>query len=193
MTEYSLAPGFVRLRYTGSSIEHIQTLPVNVNGLPTISEDPTFNLKGLGTKLMSEAVDEYVDVLKGMFSNTVTINDAEFWYQPEPEDDPYWIFTHPVGVTGTAATASVPERQSVISYRSGLGHNAFHYEMEVTGDIPGSQRQNFPTTKTYVNALNTYLVGSTSFITARDGGFLIVPIWWTTKNNDALRKKILNL
>jgi len=128
-----------------------------------------------------------------MFGAAVTIVDAEFWYQPTPEDDPYWVYTYPVGEVGSSASASVPERQSVISYRTGEGGIAFHYLMEIRGDVPGSQRQNFPTGNTPVNDLNSFLVGTNSFQVGRDGGFFITPVWWTTKNNDAIRKRVLNL
>lgn len=190
---HSLSPGFVKIRYTGSSLTHIQTLAVTPIGTPVIGTDPTFAQKGGANALMSVCIDAYIAVAKALHSAAVTFVDAEFWYQATPEDNPYWVFTHPIGVVGTHGTASVPERQSVISYRTGEGNNAFIYSMEVTGDIAGSQRQNFPTNKTYVNALNTYLVGSTSFVCARDGAFLITPVWWTTKNNDAIRKAILHL
>lgn len=193
MTHNSLSPGFVRLRYLGSSLTHIQTIPVIPVGVPVIGDEPDFATKSTVNKTMSECIDAYVNVFKAVMGPTVTIVDAEFWYQATPEDDPYWVFTYPIGVVGTSGTASVPERQSVISYRTGQGGLAFHYMMEVNGSIAGSQRQNFPTNSTAVNAVNAFLVGTDSFFVGRDGAFFITPVWWTTKNNDAIRKKVLNL
>lgn len=193
MTHNALSPGFIRLRYTGFSLTHWQTIPVDPGGAIIVGQEPTIATNSAGNLDMGTVIDEYVEVIKVLFGNTVTFVDAEYWSQPLPDDDPIWVYTHPVGVVGTNATASAPERQHVISYRTTLGGMAFHYLMEVSGGIAGSLRQNFPTTSAGTNALNAYLLGTTGFFKGRDGGKFITPVWFTTKNNDAIRKRLLNL
>jgi hypothetical protein len=193
MTHGSLSPGFVKIRYTGVTYTHIQTIPVEPSGSPVIGTEPNFLTKA-GTPLaMSTCINAYVALAKTLVSAAITFVDAEYWDQPVPEDDPYWVYTHPIAVVGTHATASVADRQQSISFRTGAGGLAFNYLLEISGAFPADARQNFPTGSAPVNALKDYLIGNTSWCVGRDGGFYVTPVWYTTKNNDSVRKKMLGL
>lgn len=188
-----LSPGYLRVRYSGAQVTHFQTIPVEPVGTVTIGNEPNFLDKSGATVAMHTFVDAYVAAVKTLVSAAVTFVDAEFWSQPTPADNPVWIYTHPLTVVGTNATASVTDRQISISYRTSQGGLAFFYLLDVSGAIGADSRQNFPTAQSIVNTFNTFMVSNANCWRGRDLGKLIAPVWFTTKNNDALRKKSLSL
>lgn len=187
----SLAPAFIKLYYTFSGIQHVQTIPVAPSGALVPGVMPSLNTKSASPVTMAVGVDAYVVLLKAMYGATVDINNAEFWSQPLESDDPIWIYTHPIGVIGTNSTASVLMTQMVISFRTGLGGIYKLYMMEPSGFFPVNVRETYPFVAGVATNLANYLIGSTSWFAGRDNGVLVVPINRTTKFNDALRKRRL--
>jgi hypothetical protein len=189
----SLYPGFIKLKYTGASLTHYQILPVKVSGTPVVGVEPVFTMKGGGTANMTAALTSYLTLQKAEVPNTVTFVSADYWDINSVGADPVWIFTLPLTIVGTNATATDQLKQRVISFRSSLGGGAFNYLLQIPTNVAVNARQNFPTSNAPANATSGWLTGATSIVIARDGGWLVVPNWYTTKYNDAARKKVLDL
>lgn len=188
MAQNSIAPGFVKLFYAVASRPHVQVLPVDVFGTPTVGIEPEFNLKNGSSDLMSACVDAWIALLQPAYHSTANFSFAEFWYKPTPESDPTWIYTYEIGEVGTAVTAATANGQAVISLRTSVGGLLKVYMME--SSFVANLRDPYPFSGGFV-AFHNYLIGGTSWITGRDGGFPVVGIAATTKINDALRKKYL--
>jgi hypothetical protein len=128
-------------------------------------------------------------VFRPMFSSLTTIISAEFWYQPTPTSDPIWIYEHPINLPGTTGATSVSMGQIVITFRTALGGLARLYLMEPAAAHTVNVRVN-GTALTGTNlAISNYVKGPTSVFLGRDNAALMVPIFYTTKINDALRKR----
>lgn len=193
MTINSLAPGFIKLYYVQNLLTHVQTIPVSVAGDPTVGEEPEFTPNVGAPILMSAFIDEYIAILQPLFGADTSFSSAEYWNQPEPEDDPTWYFTYPIGEVGTSGTASVDLLQAVMTFRTALGGIYRNYLMEISGSVPVNLHTSFPFSAGPFADLAEYLTGDTSCVLGRDNAALIVPIAFTTKYNDALRKKRLLL
>jgi len=193
MSHNFLSPGFVKIRYTGPSGTHFQTLPVNPTGEYSPGSEPNFDPKVGSPVAMSTAVDAYIALAKVDFGASVTFVSADYWQQPTPEDDPVWIFTHPLGVAGTAGTDSSPARQSVMSFRTSLGGIFFWYGVDCTAAIAATLRDSYPFARGSSKAIADYLMSNDSWVLGRDNGTLAAAIWQTGKVNDALRKRFYNL
>ena len=191
MAHNSLAPGFIKLKYTFSGITHVQTIPVNPSGSPVVGSEPNLTPKTGSAISMSQFITDYMVVFRPMFGSGTAIDVAEFWKQSAPEDDPIWIYDHPINLAGSSGTASANYLQSVITFRTALGGLFKWYGMEVSGSIAVNTRTAGPAFAGSILALSNYLKGSTSCFLARDNATLMSPIFHSTKYNDALRKRRL--
>lgn len=191
MTEFSSAPGFVKINYTISGITHhakIHCFPV---GDLVPGEEPNLSPKVGAPILFSTAVAAYVNVAKAMFFTDALFNDAEVWSQPTEDDDPIWIYTTSLAVAGTSVVATAVNRQVVLTLRTALGHLAKLYFMDVSGGFPNDTRETNPIANPVVDAIADYAIGASSWIIGKDNGSLVIPIAWQSKTSDALRKKRL--
>lgn len=194
MAHNSLAPGFVKLYYSFNSITHVQTLPVKPQGSITVGSEPDFEQNDGTPVAMSAAIDEYVTLFEQYFGSTTNVLYAEFWSQPLSTDDPIWVYTHAIGTVGASGTASANASQLVITYRTSLGGLFKHYFMEITGAVALNTRDPYPFVASSTNDLmSTYLMAPEGWIYGRDGGELVVPLYATSKTNDALRKRRIGL
>lgn len=190
MTHHTFAPGgFVKIFSTQNGVTHVQSVGVDVVSGYTVGEEPSFTPNVGSDVLMSVAVDAYITLLKPIFGPDTSFNQAEYWSKPTDESDPVWVFTHPIGEVGTGSTASADMLQAVMSFRTALGGLFRLYFMEISGDVPVNFRTSWPFgAGPYLNLAN-YLVGDDGWIIGKDNGALVVPIYFTSKYNDALRKK----
>lgn len=193
MTVFDLSPGFVKILYVRDTIQHVQTIPVAPSGDIVVGEEPSFFRNVNPPDLMGVCVDELIALYKPIFGADVDISSAEFWSKPEPEDDPFWVFTHDVGEVGTAGSASAPFLQSTMTLRTASGHHYKNVLVAISSVFPNDLRTFWPFSAGVFKNLADYLIGDDSWIVGRDGANLVVPTTFTTKTNDAVRKKVLGL
>lgn len=190
MTHHTYAPGgFVKIFTLQNGVTHVMTLPVNVLSGYVVGEEPSLHPKVGSPVLFSTCVDDFVTLLKPLFGTDTSFSTAEYWAKPDDEDDPFWVYTHSVGEVGTGAAASADMLQAVMSFRTYLGGIFRLYLMEISGDVPVNFRTSWPFgAGAYLNLAN-YLIGDDGWVIGMDNGSLVVPMNFTTKFNDALRKK----
>lgn len=191
MAHNSLAPGFVKLKYTFTGITHVQTIPVQPSGTPTVGVEPNVVPASGGPIALSQFMTDYMAVFRPIFGNQTAVDVAEFWYQPTASADPIWIYDHPIALAGSSATQSVALQQLVVTFRTALGGIFRWYGMEPSGAISNNVRVPGASLTGTVLALSNYLKGGTSCFLARDNAKLVSPIFMSTKTNDALRKRRL--
>lgn len=191
MVQHSLYPGFAKFLYTSNGHNHVHTVPVALSAWTTVGLSPeSYNLdnKGGGSTDFGTFVDEYLMVVKGLSQQTTEYSMAELWGYTSPESDPIFLTAYAAGVVGTVATANVPYSQLTFTWRSASGGIARTVLMETP--TPVNTTNAAPYTGGY-DALADYMLSGTCPIVARDGGFLVAPIRWVSKTNDALRRKYL--
>lgn len=191
MAVHSLAPGFIEVQYTFSNLLHKMRIPVIPSVGWATGVQPNLVRKNGADVLMGVAVDELVVLLRPLFANTTEFTKAEAWFYPTGANDPIWVYTHAIGLTGTNAGANVASSQIVISFRSLVGGIAKLYLME--GVFTPNVRNSYPFGAGPTTNLTNYMIGATSWWYARDNGALIVPLWSSSKTNDKLRKIRLNM
>lgn len=193
MAHNSLYPGFVKIQYTHTGLVHTMVLPVEPQSGWVVGSEPSLEQNDGTFQPLGDAVDAFILILKAGFHSATEFLAAEAWFYDSVTSDPQWVFTHPIAVPGTHATAATPAGQAVISFRTSFGGNYRLYWMEPAGAISTGGRNSWPFgAGTQTNVAN-YLMGNDGWVIGRDGGKLVIPIWNTTKINDALRKKRLNI
>lgn len=189
MTQFSLAPGFLKVRYDDSHRPHYQTLCVLPSGAVVVGDEPRFERRTGSPELMSTLVELYAVALQADLATTSTIVEATFWSKPLEGDDPIWVFTHPLNLAGTGTGADTFTRQINRSFRTQNGHIMRNVVEGIRSAIPND----VSTPLTGADAIGAFLMGANAFIVGRDNGLAAAMLNYSTKTNDALRKKELGL
>lgn len=195
MAHFSLSPGFVKFRYEVSGITHTHTFGVIPSGAISVGVEPDF-VQTNGVAVAAQAgVDAYQAVLRPLYHTSVTFIEWEFWSQPEPEDDPLWVFgadfTNPLG---TSTNASLLAHQTVATYRTFYGsygridllESSVSAVSNAAFYVKGAWRSGAPAA---LNGLRTYLLGTTNIVHGRDNGWPVGTINYSYGVNDALKKR----
>lgn len=188
---HSLAPGFIEVTYTVSALLHKMRVPVQPDVGWGVGLEPNLVTKNGASISLSAAMTELLAVVRPFFHTSVDFLAADAWFTPTGGTDPIWVYTHPLGVQGTSSTVATFMSQVVMSFRTLIGGIAKIYMMEASVTI--NNRVSYPFGAGSSTNLATYMTGSTSIWRGRDDSVLVVPMWQTTKTNDAIRKKRLNM
>jgi hypothetical protein len=189
VTQFSLAPGFLKVRYDDAHRPHFQTLSVIPNGAVVVGDEPRFERRTGAAETMETLVELYAVVLAANLAAATTIVEATFWSKPTEDDDPIWIFTHPLNVAGTAGGTETFTRQVNRSFRTQNGHIMRNVIEGVTSLFGNDVSTPIPPG----DAISDFLMGANGFITGRDNGLPAARLNYSVKTNDALRKKELGL
>lgn len=186
----SLSPAFVKLYTVVAGHQHVMTIPTKFSGTPVPGEAPNLlahNASSVGFASALDNLSTYAKVF--LASADGAIDYAEAWSQPNPTDDPVWIYTYQISDDGTSVGATVVANQSVWTFRSANGGVFRLYLMEtalaVNIALPYTQ---FESDK---KALADYITSALSWIYARDNGAPVVCLGYKSKFNDVLRRKYL--
>lgn len=194
MSHSSLYPSFAIIRYEHDNLVHKMTLPVVIDtGGWTIGQEPNVVRHNLGEVPFSTAVVELTDLLLPLFFTDTEFLDAEIWAYETEESDPVWVYSFAIGEPGTGGGATQKMNQAVYSFRTTNGGLFKLFLMETYTTLSINLRQPISTLAGDNLAIATYIVGATSWVWARDNGKPISPLWFTSKINDALRKRRLSL
>lgn len=190
----SLSPCFCKIFYTTGTRQHVMTIPLRAVDVATwtpgdSAEDTELTTKSGVAVTFAAFCDEFADNAKALLNTADGFTIAELYRQPTPEDDPTFITVYELGVAGTNAAARTPYGQYVMSFRTSNGGIYKIYVMECSA-VP-NQRDAYPFSGVTNIAFATYFTSNQCPIVGRDGGNIISPLRYTTKTNDALRKKQL--
>jgi len=188
MAGFSLYPGFVKIRYTGGGHVHYMTLPAR----PFLSVGGTWFLEKknmAGGALWTTLVDAWVLVLKPFLATADEVQVAHLWSFDSEDGDPIFREEYNIAVAGTSAGAAIPYGQAVMTMRTTLGGLMRIYLMESNNAV--NLKLYAPFAAGLVKNMTDYAKGDGSFLVGRDGAFLSSVVSFTSKTNDALRKKFL--
>lgn len=183
----SLFPGFVVLYYTTNGHIHKMTVPAQpyagIGGAWFLSEKAS----SVGRAWVLSFTD-FVNVFRPCVITTGTLNFAELWTMDTPTSDPIFRESTDISLAGTRAGTPLAYSQEVITFRSANGGLYRFVNLESATSV--NVVTNPPFAAPFA-ALRTYLIGNTSCVSARDGGFLIAALRMVSKTNDKLREKFL--
>lgn len=193
MAHNSLYPAFAILYYTFSNLTHKMTIPLSAPQSWVVGEDPELVLKNGVAGQFSASMDTLVGHLRDVHGATTEFNRAEFWGYPDSESDPVWVYSHPLALAGTAASGGTQSAQFTITFRTAGGGIYRLVQMEQSTVFPVNIRNSVPIGNGPLDDIVDYAVSPTSCIRGRDGEALVVGINYTSKTNDAIRKRRLGL
>lgn len=182
-----LAPGYIKIFYTANGHDHVMTIPC----APT-DDVPNFDMeiRAGGNVDQETGIGELLDVVVPFFETATTFNGWEAYTQADCDSAPVFqnngVLT---SVNGTNVGAAADWYQATLTFKTFLGGRGRFQMME--GAFGANQHLPIVGIGGIVEALSDYLTGTTTWVQARDNSNLKVPINYTTKMNDTLRKKYL--
>jgi len=183
-----LAPGFIRLRYSGSSQPHTQVIPINFASAPVPGVDPTLLTSSLTEVLFTVAIAEYVDsVLAAQFDSTTNFGFADIYAVDDETGIRTFIYTTNLGEVGDNVGTNVALVEGVWVYKTTAGKPLKVYVMEA---VYAANVRNIGTVPADARAtMNTYILGSTNIFYGRQDAWPLAFMTFTTKVNDVLRRR----
>lgn len=182
----SLAPGYVRVTYSGTLFPHHMTVPVQYVLSPIPGEEPDLVLKDETTLGAIAAIAAFIAVILPFFKNTTQFGLAEAHTVDAVTGEDQFIYAWDLGVTGSGSAANIPASQTVLTFKSRLGTLYRLYLME--GNQPLNQHALPPYTGV-IDDLVEFVKGDSSPIYARGNSFIFGAVSFITKTNDSLRKQ----
>lgn len=188
--KYSLAPGFIVVRYTTNGHPHRMNLPVAPAALYSPGDTPSFQPNSGAPIDLSTFAADFGTAFRPFFANTGTYDSVEYWQQPDHTDDPLFINSDisAAGV-GTNVTACVAWSEGVMTFRTDAGGIFKMYVME--GSLAVNDHKLPPLYGGFAacQGMAAYLLGTSGIVRGRDNGKILMGLNLYTKTSDALRRK----
>lgn len=187
MATNCLAPAYLKLFYESNGHDHVMTLPVKNSG-----SGANFELERYDNSTIAQAtgVTELMDVLLPLFDDSSSFSGWEAYLQADCESSPTFANAGTLmAADGTNVGAAAAWVQAVLTYKSSAGGRGKFQMMEGVFGI--NTHTAISGLSGIVKDLSDYLISSDSWIYARDNGKLTLPLFYTTKVNDVLRKREL--
>lgn len=183
-----LAPGFIRLRYSGVVQPHTQVIPIQPASPMIPGVEPTLLTTSGSEVLFDAAITNYVSVaLREQLNTATTIGFADIYAVNAETGERTFIYTVNIAGTGNSATAAVGQVEAVWVYKTTVGNPLKVYVMEGVyspdvrnvGVVPADGRQD----------MNDYILGDTNIFYGRENAWPLAFMTFTTKVNDVLRRR----
>jgi len=193
MVVNSLFPYFSKIKYTANGHTHWMVVPLGLEsgGIPpgSSSDNYTFIANNGSEPDFETSMIGFVTMLLPFFKTTDSFILAELWGMATVDSDPVFYTAAILGLSGSSASANVPNSQAVMTLRTHLGGIIKITMMEGINAV--NSRDDYPFAAVSNQNLGGYLISGPNIIRGRDGGKIISPLRYITKTNDALRKKYL--
>lgn len=183
----SLAPGYARATYTGSSFPHHMLIPLNYDGIPTPGIEPDILTKGGGTVAAATAMGALFDEFLPLFASSTHFGLCEFHTVDPTTGEDQFIFGFNLGGVGSNVGTRVPMAQFVMTFKTTNGSLYRLYLMETIVTVNRKEIPPF-SDALYTNVAN-YIIGSDSPVYGRGNNYPFGAVSWLSKTNDKLRKQ----
>lgn len=183
----SLAPGYVRVTYSGELFPHHMVVPVNYDGVPTPGSEPDILLKDASSSGVIAAFSDMFDLIIPFYSTSVVFGLAEaHTVDPDTGADAF-IFSWNINKSGTVGLASNPTAQDVFIFKLS---NGFLYKLYLMEDVNPANLKQLPTYPDPTSvALSDFITGNSSPVYGRHNAYPFTPVSRVTKFNDKLRQQ----
>lgn len=186
----ALAPGFIRLRYSGVNRPHNQVIPIKFDGVPTPGVDPALETSSGGSAIFTAAIVNYVDnVLAKSFHSDTVFGFADCYAVDPVTGERQFIFSTALNEVGDAVTARIAKVEGIFLYKTTIGgflkvyvmEGVYNPDLRDIGSVPADGRLD----------MNNYILGPTNIFYGRRNSFPQTFISFTSKVNDVLRRNQL--
>lgn len=190
MTQYYPGPYEVEIQYVEGGVTHKQRLNCNIvvdAGAGEPFSAFTVGVRSGSTIPLNTAVDAYVLLMKARLAATANITIATLYKYESESFDKNFKATYDINVIGTNPAGVALNHQTILTFITSAG-NPFRWT--VLDDASGLlTRIPIKDAVTVLQNLANYLVGSTSWIIARDGTFPTGKLNSSEGQNEALFKR----
>jgi len=182
-----LAPGFIRLVYSGTRLPHHQVIPINFAGTPTPGVSPEILTSDATAIDWAVAALNYVDnVLAEQFDSTTNFGAGDIYSVDPVTGVRTFIYTATFPEVGTNVAANVPFSEGVWVFKSSVGKPIKVYTMESVyaagsrnvGTVPADGRQ----------IMVDYILSGENIFYGRQDAYPLAFQTFTSKINDVLRR-----
>lgn len=191
MAENSLSPAFVKIEYTSVYGAHVMTVPsVPVEAGVYAPTGYAFDLRGAAVSVeVSDAVIDFVNVIKAFFPATVTFTAATVYAQATPEASPTPVASFTLGIAGTSGAAGWSQAaQATLTFRA----DDFTLFKLVFLDFSSGNtwsRNTVVGVGSPLEAVRNYVTAEATWVASRGGGRPVVFLQESRTLNEALRKR----
>lgn len=186
MALHTLFPAYLRLTYSGSEQPHHAILPVEDDGAWVGGTEPdVLDVIG-GSHSLSDAIDDYLAVIKPLFAAATVFSTVEAFLFDNPDAGSVFIFgKNLVGQAGTGGGTRTPRQQAVLTMRTALGGSMRAALMETNFSV--DQRVVAADLTGDLADWRDYFLSDTCVVHGRDLARAIFAVNFITKENDTLR------
>lgn len=183
-----LAPGFIRLTYSGLVLPHHMIIPIQFVGTPVPGVDPDLEQQGATTITFSSAIDAYVSTaLVTQFPSTVKFGLADIYKVDATTGVRTFIFSHNVNQVGSNVGTQVPNTQAIWMFKTAVGkllkvtlmESVYAADSRNVGSVPADARQD----------VLDYILSPDDIVIGRFDAFPIAFMSFVSKENDVLRRR----
>lgn len=185
----SVAPGFVRITYTGTIKPHHAQIGVQFAVDPEPGTVPLFKQNTVPASVDAEtAVIEYVNWLRACFNPATTFGLAEVYSVTADTLERQFLYAFDIGLAGILEGATQkPLQVGILSFKTKLGHPLKLYLQESVytvntrydpGAVPGE-----------IQDLADYVTGASSWISGWDNSYAFAMKSFITKTFDPTRRQ----
>ena len=183
-----LAPGFIRLTYSGEFLPHHAIIPVNFASAPAQGVSPDLLTTDGSTVDFVTALGDLVAALAASFHTTTKFGLADVYAVDPVTGIRTFISTTNVAAVGTdAVNSNVNSSEGVFVFKSTVGRPIKVYIMEGTyepnarnvGVVPAGSRQ----------TLIDYVLSGDNIIYGRENAYPLAFQTFTSKINDVIRRR----
>lgn len=183
-------PYELAITYTCESHQHVQRLNCDVQGTVNIGDLPaTITLEtrdSTGINLQT-AVDNWIVLLKPLFSNQSTFDRFDFYSVTTQSSDRAWITGGVISENGTFNADPTLAQQTTYTFRSSRGGRMRISLMEtVKGTTLQFTREQLGTPD---HNFIDFLISADSWVLARDNGYPLVSLKISDTQNESLYRR----
>jgi len=183
-----LAPGFIRLTYSGTVLPHHMIIPINFDGTPTPGVEPDLQTSSAAsTPFTVGLVDFVTNALVTQFPATVKFGLADIYKVDATTGERTFIYTHNVDLIGTSTDPVVPNTQAVWWFKTTNGgklkvttmESVYFADTRNVGSVPADARQD----------IIDFITGPDNIHYGRKNAYPLAFMSFVSKINDVLRKR----
>lgn len=182
-----LAPGFIRLTYSGVLFPHHQIIPIKFSGDPVQGSEPNLETTDGGTIAFIAGVTAWLTAFKTAFNANTTFGLGEIYLVDPDSGERAFVFANNFDIVGTNVADQVAKSGGQFVYKTALGGKlkvfameaVYNFDFREVGSVPADSRQ----------TINDYILSGDNIFYGQGNSFPVAFLSFTSKEYDVLREK----